>query len=95
MAEEKKENSRSIVGLYFVGDGEKGALAQNQGRIVSFPLNGFCLVQLFSWVTGEPTHECLASLNDLATCSLHRDTDNWNAAGNALTAKNQRRQANK
>jgi hypothetical protein len=91
MTTEKKEiGSGSIVGLFFVGNGDDGPLSQNQGRIVAYVVNGFWLVQLFSWMDGQRTCQRLASLADLASCTLHVDVDSWREAGDALTARNLR-----
>ena len=53
--ETEKVGSQNLVGLFFVGD--VGDRRGHQGHVLAYLVNGFYLVQFFSWVMGDPTNK--------------------------------------
>ncbi len=58
-----------LVGRCFVTwvDGRK---VQRQGRVVAELLDGYYLVQVYSWIMGEPSTMAVVHVSDLATKRL-------------------------
>lgn len=47
-----------------------------QGRIVSYG-DGWCLVQLYSWIDGAPTNRVLTTLAEMKDWKLYQHEDDW------------------
>ena len=88
-----KFGSQNLVGLYFVGD--VGDRRGYQGRVLAYLVNGFYLVQFFSWVMGDPTDQGVVRLEDLLQAKFYSDHAQWIEAGERLTRQNMAKATNK
>jgi hypothetical protein len=84
--ETEKVGSQNLVGLFFVGD--VGDRRGHQGHVLAYLVNGFYLVQFFSWVMGDPTHQGVVRLEDLLQAEFYTDHGQWIEAGENLTRRN-------
>ena len=89
----EKFGSQNLVGLYFVGD--VGDRRGYQGRVLAYLVNGFYLVQFFSWVMGDPTDQGVVRLEDLLQAKFYSDHAQWIEAGERLTRQNMAKATNK
>lgn len=84
--ETKKVGSENLVGLFFVGD--VGERQGHQGHVLAYLVNGFYLVQFFSWAMGDPTNQGVVRLEDLLQAKFYSDHGQWIEAGENLTRQN-------
>ncbi len=84
--ETEKVGSQNLVGLFFVGD--VGDRRGHQGHVLAYLVNGFYLVQFFSWVMGDPTNQGVVRLEDLLQAKFYSDHGQWIEAGENLTRQN-------
>lgn len=89
----EKFGSQNLVGLGFVGD--VGDIKGCQGCVLAYLVNGFYLVQFFSWVTGDPTNQGVVRLEDLLQTKFYSDHAQWIEAGERLTRQNMAKATNK
>lgn len=54
---------------------DKAIRIQWQGLVLGSPEQGWYLVQLFSWLTGEPTAQCLVPFEQMRDWLFYSDTD--------------------
>lgn len=62
----------SLVGSFFLSDSGRGW----QGCVVAEPAPGTYLVELFSWLWGQPTEQLLVRIEDMQEWTFY-DTDEW------------------
>ena len=84
--ETDKVGSQNLVGLFFVGD--VGERCGHQGHVLAYLVNGFYLVQFFSWSMGDPTEQGVVRLEDLLQAKFYSDHGQWIEAGENLTRQN-------
>lgn len=84
--ETKKVGSENLVGLFFVGD--VGDRRGHQGHVLAYLVNGFYLVQFFSWAMGDPSNQGVVKLEDLLQAKFYSDHGQWIEAGENLTRQN-------
>lgn len=89
----EKFGSQNLVGLYFVGD--VGDIKGCQGCVLAYLVNGFYLVQFFSWVMGDATNQGVVRLEDLLQAKFYSDHAQWIEAGERLTRQNMAKATNK
>lgn len=66
----------SLVGSFFHSTVEHGW----QGLVVAEPRPGIYLVELFSWVMGDPTHQQLIPIEEMTGWRFYDDTEWMNNA---------------
>ena len=69
-------NKNMLVGLWFVThtpDGDR----EYQGQILDVLENGFYLIQLYSWTTGDATILKVFSMHKLGSAYLFRNSDDF------------------
>ena len=74
-ASELQLHPESLVGSFFHSDAERGW----QGCIVAEPSPGVYLVELFEWLAGSSSNQCLVSIDDMAGWQFY-DNAEWMAA---------------
>ena len=57
-----------------------------QGQFISDADSSGVLVQLFSWLTGEPTCQKLMSTEKLMAATIFETIDEWHAAADRFSA---------
>ena len=82
----EKVGSQNLVGLFFVGD--VGDRRGHQGHVLAYIVNGFYLVQFFSWLAGDPIDQGVVRLEDLLQAEFYTDQRDWVDAGERLSARN-------
>ena len=73
-----QESLAGLPGMYFhqMEDGK----TELQGQVL-FVLGGFAMVQLYSYLDGDPTHCRLWEIDGMAEhCRFYHFADDWNAA---------------
>lgn len=66
-----------LVGHFFIVETEEGW----QGRVLSAVAPGAYLVQLYSWITGEPTCRRVVAVERMLEWSFYVTESEWHAAG--------------
>lgn len=70
--EDAQLDPSSLVGSYLHRPSEGGWW---QGVVVGEPHPGVYLIEWFSWVMGEPTHQSLVRIEDMGDCRFYDDAE--------------------
>ena len=89
----EKFGSQNLVGLFFVGN--VGDIKGCQGCVLAYLVNGFYLVQFFSWVTADATNQGVVRLEDLLQTKFYSHHGQWIEAGERLASQSMAKAANK
>jgi hypothetical protein len=74
----KQESIRDITGLFFRTPTSKKA--DWQGRVISSPLAGYYLVELFDWVLGEHHAYRLVTIQDMTSWTFYATAEQMREA---------------
>src|SRR5579863_3690707 len=75
--------SESLIGKFFHSyDKETGLVMSWQGHVIGEPTPGIFLVQLFSWIMGEPTDQLVIPISQIVEehWKFYDTHDEWNFA---------------
>ena len=64
------KNAKSLISKSFHSFDKHGFIKW-QGQITAMPKDGLYLVQLYSWLNGEPTDQKLISIDDMVSWNFY------------------------
>lgn len=65
----------SLIGNYFHSIGKDTGKVEWQGVVISRPMPGWYLVQLFDWIVGDPSVRRVVKLDDMESWLFYPDAE--------------------
>ena len=86
----KEENLHTLEGKYFLTFPNKQdpTCLENQGRILTRIENGYYLVQMNDFVTGDESNQQIFHIEDMDNWRLYEDVEYWRQDGQQFVNRN-------